>query len=69
MRSLAWKELKYPPELRGRAVRTAAEVSELWFEVGRDRGRSRHVLGVGIAETLPTWVHQAEVHADQRVGD
>lgn len=58
---------RYPPELRERAVRmvleTSSERGERFGAVTRVAGQ----LGIG-AESLRTWVHQAEVDGGRRTG-
>jgi transposase len=53
---------RYPPELRERAVRMVAEISE---QHGSEWAISEvaRLLGVGTAETVRTWVRQAQVDA------
>jgi transposase len=59
--------LKYPPELRERAVRmvdqTIAETGERWGVVARIARQ----LGIG-EQTLRNWVRQAEIDVGSRQG-
>ena len=58
----------YPPELRERAVRMVAEVradyNSQWAAIEAVAAK----LGIGCAETLRSWVRQAEVDTGQRAG-
>jgi transposase len=58
----------YPPELRERAVRMVAEISEdypsQWAAIEAVAGK----LGIGSAETLRKWLRRAEVNSGQRPG-
>jgi transposase len=59
---------KYPPELRERAVRMVAEVRASYSSEWAAIEAVAVKLGVGTAETLRSWVRQAEVDAGRRVG-
>lgn len=62
------RKSKYPPELRERAVRMVEEIragyNSQWAVIGAVATK----LGIGCAETLRSWVRQAEVDIGQRVG-
>ena len=60
--------LKYPPELRVRAVRMVAEVRASYGSEWAAISAVAAKLGVRTAETLRSWVRQAEVDAGARVG-
>jgi transposase len=52
---------RYPPELRERAVRMVAEISDQhgsWWAAISEVAR---LLGVGCAETVRKWVRQADI--------
>jgi len=51
---------RYPPELRERAVRMVAEVSDQHDSEWAAMGEVARLLGVGTAETVRKWVRQAE---------
>jgi transposase len=57
----------YPPELRERAVRMVAEVTPNYDSQWAAIGAVAQKLGLGAAETVRTWVRQAEV-TGQRPG-
>jgi transposase len=59
---------KYPLELRERAVRMVAEVRASYGSQWAAIEAVAAKLGVGTAETLRSWVRQAEVDAGRRVG-
>ena len=58
---------RYPPELKARAVRMALETISETGERQGVVGRVARQLGVG-AETLRTWVKQAEIDGARRPG-
>ena len=59
---------RYPPELRERAVRMVAEVSDEHGSEWAAISEVARLLGVGCAETVRKWVRQAQVDAGSRVG-
>lgn len=59
---------RYPPELRERAVRMVAEVAEQHSSEWAAMTEVAKLLGVGSAETVRSWVRQAQVDAGQRAG-
>ena len=59
---------RYPPELRERAVRMVAEISDEHGSEWAAISEVARLLGVGCAETVRKWVRQAEVDAGQRAG-
>ena len=58
----------YPPELRERAVRMVAEVTENYDSQWAAIGAVAQKLGVGSAETVRKWVRQAETDTGLRPG-
>ena len=58
----------YPAELRERAVRMVAEVTPNYDSEWAAINAVAQKLGVGTAETVRTWLRQAEVDTGQRLG-
>jgi len=59
---------RYPLELRERAVRMVAEVSDQHDSKWAAISEVARLLGVGCAETVRKWVRQAQVHGGSRPG-
>jgi transposase len=59
---------RYPPELRERAVRMVAEISDQHESEWAAISEVARLLGVGTAETVRKWVRQAQVDAGVRPG-
>jgi transposase len=59
---------KYPPELRERAVRMVAEISDQHESEWAAISEVARLLGVGCAETVRKWVRQVQVDGGARVG-
>ena len=58
----------YPPELRERAVRMVAEVSDQHESEWAAMGEVARLLGIGTAETVRKWVRRAQIDAGARPG-
>jgi transposase-like protein len=54
---------RYPPELRERAVRMVAEISDQHESQWVAMGEVARLLGVGTAERVRKWVRQSQVDA------
>ena len=59
---------RYPPELRERAVRMVAEISDQHESEWAAISEVARLLGVGCAETVRKWVRQVQVDAGARPG-
>jgi len=59
---------RYPPELRERAVRMVAEISDQHESEWAAISEVARLLGVGCAETVRKWVRQAEIDDGTRPG-
>ena len=59
---------RYPPELRERAVRMVAEISDQHDSEWSAISEVARLLGVGCAETVRKWVRQVQVDAGARPG-
>jgi transposase len=59
---------RYPPELRERAVRMVAEISDQHESEWAAISEVARLLGVGCAETVRKWVRQGRVDGGARAG-
>jgi transposase len=59
---------RYPPELRERAVRMIAEISDQHDSEWAAISEVARLLGVGCAETVRKWLRQAQIDAGSRPG-
>ena len=59
---------RYPPELRERAVRMVAEISDQHESEWAAISEVARLLGVGCAETVRKWVRQAQIDGCVRPG-
>jgi transposase len=59
---------RYPPELRERAVRMVAEISDQHDSEWAAISEVARLLGVGCAETVRTWVRQGQIDGGARAG-
>jgi transposase len=59
---------RYPPELRERAVRMVAEISDQHESEWAAISEVARLLGVGCAETVRKWVRQGQVDGGSRPG-
>ena len=59
---------RYPPELRERAVRMVAEISDEHGSEWAAISEVARLLGVGCAETVRKWVRQGQVDSGSRAG-
>jgi transposase len=59
---------RYPPELRERAVRMVAEITDQHDSEWAAISEVARLLGIGSAETVRKWVRQAQIDAGSRPG-
>src|SRR5580693_584136 len=59
---------RYPPELRERAVRMVAEISNQHDSEWAAISEVARLLGVGCAETVRKWVRHCQIDAGSRPG-
>jgi transposase len=59
---------RYPPELRERAVRMVAEISNQHDSEWSAISEVARLLGVGCAETVRKWVRQGQIDGGVRPG-
>ena len=59
---------RYPPELRERAVRMVAEISNQHDSEWAAISEVARLLGVGCAETVRKWVRQGQIDGGVRPG-
>ena len=59
---------RYPPELRERAVRMVAEISDQHDSEWAAISEVARLLRIGCAETVRKWVRQAEIDGGSRPG-
>ncbi|BDE17268.1 insertion element IS6110 uncharacterized 12.0 kDa protein [Mycobacterium kiyosense] len=59
---------RYPPELRERAVRMVAEISDQHDSEWAAIGEVARLLGIGTVESVRRWVRQSQIDAGQRAG-
>lgn len=62
------RPMKYPQELRERAVRMVAEIRPQHESEWAAMAAVADLLGVGTAETVRKWVRRAEIDGGQRPG-
>jgi transposase len=60
---------RYPPELRERAVRMVAEISDQHESEWAAMGEVARLLGIGTAETVRKWVRQGSDRRRLTAGD